>query len=68
MEYIIANRQKAKNWGFTEMGHAVRGSFICLNEKEVMSSPSLTGTLGERAAELGGYVASVTEAKLVMNG
>lgn len=68
MEYVIADLKKAKNWGFTELGHAVRGSLICLNEKEVMGSTSLKGTLKERAEELAGYVTSVAEAKLVMNG
>lgn len=68
MDYIIADKKTAKDYGFTETGHAVREGFICLNEKEVAGSQSLTGTLAERARQLKGYVTSVTEAKLVMNG
>lgn len=67
MEYIIADRNKARNWGFSENGHIVRGTFICLNEKEVMNSQAMSGTLEERAKELGGLVSSVTEAKMIMN-
>lgn len=67
MQYVIANLKKAKDWGFSEIGHNVRESFICLNEKEVMNNEALKGDLAERAETLGGYVASVSEAKLIMN-
>lgn len=67
MEYVIADRKKAKDWGFSETGHIVRGTLICLNEKEVMCSQAMNGTLEERAKELGGVISSVTEAKMIMN-
>lgn len=67
MEYVIANLKKAKDWGFTEIGHAVKESIICLNEKEVMNNEALQGDLAERAELLGGYVASLSEAKLIIN-
>lgn len=67
MQYILADIKKAKDWGFSEIGHAVRESFICLNEKEVMNNEALQGDLAERADTLGGYVASASEAKLMMN-
>jgi hypothetical protein len=67
MEYIIADREKARNWGFSEVGHIVRGNLICLNEKEIMNSLSLEGSLKERAEQLGGWVTSMSEAKMVMN-
>lgn len=67
MQYILANLKKAKDWGFSEIGHAVKESIICLNEKEVMNNPVMSGTLAERAEVLGGYVASLSEAKLIIN-
>lgn len=67
MEYIIADRKKAKDWGFSEIGHSVRGNLICLNEKEVMNSQAMKGSLPERAELLGGCLSSVTEAKMIMN-
>lgn len=67
MEYIIANREKAKDWGFSEIGHTVSGNLICLNEKEVINNPSLNGSLAERAELLGGCISSITEAKMIMN-
>lgn len=67
MEYIIANREKAKDWGFSEIGHTVSGDLICLNEKEVINNPSLNGSLAERAELLGGRISSITEAKMIMN-
>lgn len=67
MEYIIANLKKAKDWGFSEIGHNVRENFICLNEKEVMNNEALKGDLAERAETLGGYVATLSEAKSIMN-
>lgn len=67
MNYIIADKAKAKNWGFSELGHIVNGSKICLNEKEVINNPAMSGTIEERAEELGGCVTSATEAKQIMN-
>lgn len=67
MEYVIANLKKAKDWGFSEIGHNVKDNFICLNEKEVLNSEALKGDLEERAEALGGYIASVSEAKFIMN-
>lgn len=67
MEYIIAERDKANEWGFTELGHIVRGSLICLNEKEVMNNVAMSGTLEDRAEALCGYVTTASEAKMTMN-
>ncbi len=67
MEYIVADREKAKDWGFSETGHAVRGNLICLNEKEVINNPVMRGSLAERAELLGGCISSITEAKMIMN-
>lgn len=68
MKYVIANLHKAKSLGYKEAGHLVRKTIICLNEKEVMNHPSLTGTLDERADKLGGSVATQKEAKGIMSG
>jgi len=67
MEYVIADIKKAQDWGFSEIGHKVSNSIIYLNEKEIMNSQSLKGSLTERADQLEGRVVSVTEAKLIMN-
>lgn len=66
MLYVIANLKKAQAHGFMKLGHATRGEIICLNEKEVMNSEGLSGTLDERAKALGGAVATLGEAQLQM--
>lgn len=66
MRYVIANIGKAKDWGFLELGHAVKGDKMCLNEKEVSNNIAMNGTLEERAETLGGWVATQGEAKLFM--
>lgn len=67
MEYVIANKKKAVDFGFAENEHLVNGSIMCLNEKEVMISVSLTGTLSERASTLGGPIVDASRAKLMMS-
>lgn len=66
MEYVIANRKKAVDFGFAENEHVVNGSVMCLNEKEVMMSACLIGTLSERASTLGGPIVEASRAKLMM--
>ena len=41
MRYIIADKAKAANAGFTLKGHRRQGECILLNEKEVLNSPFL---------------------------
>lgn len=67
MEYVIANKKKAVDFGFAENEHLVNGSIMCLNEKEVMMSVSLSGTLSERAESLGGPIVDSSRAKLLMS-
>lgn len=56
MRYVIADKEKSKIAGFDLAGHKSRGSEVALNEKEVMDSQWLGGTLAERAAKIGGAV------------
>lgn len=67
MKYIIADLKKAKDWGFMELGHLIKGNKICLNEKEVVNNPAMSGTLAERAETLGGSVLTAAETKQIMN-
>lgn len=67
MNYIVADIRKAKDLGFQELGHIVKGKLICLNEKEVMNNPAMQGTLEDRADVLGSVVSSASEAKQIMN-
>lgn len=63
MQYIIANKNKAIQKGFTIIGHRTHGDKILLNEKEVLDSPRLSGELKERVEEVDGYVYS--EARVI---
>lgn len=67
MDYVIVEISKAGAYGFTERGHAVHDGRMCLNQKEVMHSPRLEGTLAERAATLGGIVVDIHEAKRILS-
>lgn len=66
MRYVAANIEKAKDRGFQEIGHAIKGNKICLNEKEIINNPAMSGTLEERAEILGGEVLTQTEIKQLM--
>lgn len=66
MRYIIANKQKALDAGFNEIGHTINGELICLTEKEVRFSPNLTGEFIERVASIDGVIANTEEALSVM--
>lgn len=66
MDYIIADKKLAENFGFNPETHLVTGMKICLNEKEVMGSQSLKGALAARAKTLGGKVYSREEALKIM--
>lgn len=66
MDYVITTTEKAYNWGFSPVGHTINGKKICLNEKEVMSNDSLSGTLEERVTQLDGVLVDVNEAKEIM--
>lgn len=56
MRYVIANKALAVDAGFPTVGHRVQGNLILLNEKELMCSAALTGTIDERAAAIEGTV------------
>lgn len=66
MQYIITTTAKAENYGFNPVAHLVKGTKICLNEKEVMDTQVLQGTLQERAKTLGGKIYSRDEALELM--
>lgn len=63
MLYIIADKERASVSGFNVSLHRTSGSWVVLNEKEVRFSQTLTGTLEERAKELGGKVYTLAEAR-----
>lgn len=60
MKYVICNKDKALAAGFHELGHKMKGTMMLLNEREVIISPRLSGTLEERASALGGRTYSRT--------
>ncbi len=64
MRYVTANKEKAKAWGFSELGHVMHGDIMILNEKEVAHSVAMSGDLEARAEELGGEILTATELKM----
>lgn len=66
MIYIITNKSKAENYGFSSDTHIVSGNLMCLNEKEVMATQTLNGTLSERVKTLGGKQYTLAEARSKM--
>lgn len=62
MRYIIADRKTAEGHGYNADLHNCKETSMCLNEKEVMSSVVLQGTLEERARTLRGVVCEQEEA------
>lgn len=67
MKYIVADKDIAKDWGFSSETHRVSEQYMCLNEKEVLVSQVLKGTLEERAAILNGMICTREEALIMMN-
>ena len=67
MKYIVTDIQYAKARGFNPETHLVKKNLICLNEKEVMMSPELSGNIDERASQLSGKVLTKAEALRRMN-
>lgn len=67
MEYIIADKAKAINYGFTAETHRCKGDMMCINEKELMNSVCLSGSLKERADKLHGVVCNQYDALEFMN-
>lgn len=66
MEYIITDKKVAENYGFNPQTHLVVGTKICLNEKEVLGTQTLKGTLKTRVKTLGGKIYSRDEALEIM--
>lgn len=54
MKYILAVKETALGAGFRDITHRSNEKYMLLNENEVRICPSLTGTLEERATQLGG--------------
>ncbi len=67
MRYIIADKTKAVNYGFLVETHICSGDMMCINEKDLMNTVCLSGTLEERADKLGGVVCDQYEAMAFMN-
>lgn len=67
MKYIVCGISEAKHCGFPMYGRITNGSETILNEKEVVSTETLTGTLEERANALGGRVLTDKEAMKLIN-
>lgn len=75
MLYVIADTAKSQAAGFNPLTHRTEGKrvvlndysesrqWIVLNEKEVLFSAKLNGTLEERAEALGGKVYTLAEAR-----
>ncbi|MGM9779383.1 MAG: hypothetical protein ACI3ZD_13815 [Prevotella sp.] len=67
MNYIVCTTIKAKEYGFQMYGRISNGKDVFLNEKEVINSQTLNGTLEERAETLEGKVLTETEALKLKN-
>lgn len=67
MKYIICKANKAADIGIKPLGHRLRQDRILLNEKELTTSPALTGSLEERAAALGGEVYTYKSVTQIIN-
>ncbi|MBD5357445.1 MAG: hypothetical protein HDR88_10645 [Bacteroides sp.] len=67
MNYIIADKSKAVNYGFQIETHLCNGDMMCINEKELMNSVCMSGNLIERADKLSGVVCDQYEALEFMN-
>lgn len=67
MNYIIADKTKAVNYGFQVETHVCNGDMMCINEKELMNSVCISGTLKERADKLNGVVCDQYDALALIN-
>lgn len=67
MRYIIADKSKAINYGFMAETHLCSDNMMCINEKDLINSVCISGTLEERADKLGGVVCDQYEAIAFMN-
>lgn len=67
MQYIIADKTIAENYGFNPATHLLNGSLICLNEKEVLTCPFLKGTLKTRVKTLKANAYNREKALEIMN-
>ena len=66
MRYAIAKTDKAKMFGFKEFGHKTNRDLICINEKELMNTTTMSGSLEERVEALEAELLSDSEAKIKM--
>lgn len=68
MKYIVAKKDKARNYGFRLQGHRQNASSVILNEKEVMSNRILpAGTLEEKVSALQGTIYTIHEIKTILH-
>ncbi len=67
MLYLIANKTTAAEHGFPAKNHVVNGNLVLLNEREVVFSPTLSGTLEQRAAQLSASIYTEPELQIIIN-
>ena len=67
MRYIIADKSKAVDYGFQVETHLCNGDMMCINEKDLMNSVCISGSLNERAEKLNGVVCDQYDALAFMN-
>ena len=67
MKYVICLRSSAELHDIKTAHHLMDDTRVVLSEKEVLSCTSVTGTLDERAGQLGGVVSTLQEVKFVFN-
>lgn len=67
MRYIIANKSTAVDYGFQVETHLCTDDMMCINEKELMNSICMSGTLEERANKLHGVICDQYDAQSFMN-
>lgn len=67
MRYIIADKKQAINYGFPAETHLCKGDMMCINEKELMNSICMSGSLKERADKLLGVICDQYDALSFMN-
>jgi hypothetical protein len=67
MMYVIASKDEAEKAHIRTSGHRVKDGKVILNEKEVNVCSTLSGSLEERAAQLGGEVYTYESAMQVIN-
>lgn len=67
MRYIIADKRKAARHGFSGPAYILRDGKVCINEKDLANARSMTGSIEDRAREIGGEIMSLAKARSIMN-